>query len=428
MRLVKDDSSQQILYWISYDFANTAYTVIIVTFVYSVYFKNVVCAGLGNRGDFLWAIGCSLSMLIAATLSPILGAIADHSKSKKRFLIVFSLLCIVFSALLSTVQKGMVISGILLFVIANVGFQGGIVFYNAFLPELVPPERLGRTSGYGLAFGYLGAISIILICTPFLIGGWEPKNLAKVRFTFLLQAIFFGLFSLPTFIGLKERRGENAHTFNWSLIRTGFDRLHHTYRHLEHYKELLKFLFAYLVYMEGITTVICFSTIYASNTLGFDLKELVIFYISVQTAGIIGAILFGRLADVILPKRIISSTLVLWMAVTLGAYLANSKPVFWGIGLLAGLAMGSSQAVSRSMVGLLTPKEKLAEFFGFYGVFGKFSAVIGPFVFGAISAITQSQRTAVLSILVFFIVGFILLQLVDEKKGLRQNKIYSGVS
>jgi UMF1 family MFS transporter len=224
-------------------------------------------------------------------------------------------------------------------------------------------------------------------------------------------------------MGLKERRGEDIHTFNLTLIRIGFQRLHHTYRHVQDHKELLKFLFAYLVYMEGITTITCFSTIYASNTLGFHLKELVIFYISVQTAGIIGALLFGRLTDILLPKRIISSTLLLWMAVTVGAYLAKSKPLFWGIGLLAGLAIGSSQAVSRSMVGLLTPKEKLAEFFGFYGVFGKFSAVIGPFVFGAVSAITKSQRTAVLPVMVFFIVGFILLQLVDEEKGLRQNKI-----
>ncbi|HIC90518.1 MAG TPA: MFS transporter [Syntrophaceae bacterium] len=412
-----DRHSREIFCWMLYDFANTAYTVIIVTFVYSVYFKNIVCEGLGNRGDLLWGISCALSMLVAATLSPLLGAIADHSHSKKGFLIWFSLLCIISSGLLSLVQKGMVFLGMFLFILANVGFQGGVVFYNAFLPELVPPDKMGRISGYGWAFGYLGAIFIIFISTPFLIDGWIPENLANIRFTFLLQAAFFAIFSLPAFIGLNQKRRKTPNTFNLGLIKMGFQRLCDTYNHIGRYKELLKFLIAYFVYMEGVTTIIYFSTIYASNTLGFTLKELVGFYVVVHTAGIMGAILFGRLADIILPKRTISITLIMWIIVTVGAYLAYVKAIFWSIGLLAGLAIGSSQAVSRSMMGLLTPKEKVTEFFGFYGVFTKSSAVIGPFVFGVVSALTQSQRFAIISVALFFIVGFILLQWVDEKKG-----------
>lgn len=409
--------SKEVLCWMMYDFANTAYTVIIVTFIYSVYFKNIVCEGLGNLGDLLWSISCSTSMFLAAILSPILGAIADYSYSKKRFLVFFSVFCVIFSSLLFFVEKGMIFLGMSLFILANIGFQAAIVFYNAFLPEIAPPEKLGRVSGYGWALGYLGAIFVVFISFPFLIGGWSKENLPYIRFTFLLQAAFFIIFSLPAFIGLREK-GHNPCGHGFNLIKIGLKRLYDTYKHIRDYKELFKFLIAYFIYMEGITTVIFFSTIYASNTLNFSLKELAEFYIAVQTTGIIGAIIFGKLSDRIFPKRTISITLILWIIVTIGAYLAHIKAIFWIIGLLAGAAIGSSQAVSRSIVGLLTPKEKISEFFGFYGVFGKFSAIIGPFSFGAISVITGSQRVAILSVAAFFVLGFIFLQLVNEKQSI----------
>ncbi|MBU2549381.1 MAG: MFS transporter, partial [Proteobacteria bacterium] len=170
------------------------------------------------------------------------------------------------------------------------------------------------------------------------------------------------------------------------------------------------------IYIEGVTTVIYFSTIYASHTLGFTLKELVLFYIIVQSSGIVGALVFGWLADRLWPRRTVALTLLIWIGVVVTAYLTSSKAVFWGIGLAAGVAMGSSQSVSRSMMAMMTPRAKVAEFFGFYGVFGKFSAAVGPFVFGFMSA-AFGQRTAMLSVGVFFIIGLVLLLTVDEKEG-----------
>lgn len=416
----KNSNRLEVFSWMLYDFANTSFTVMIVTFVYSVYFRDVVGKGLGNKADLLWGLNGSISMAVVAILSPVLGAIADHSGAKKKFLVFFALLCIVFGGLLSFVKEGMILEGMILFIIANIGFQGGNVFYNAFLPEITTQERYGRISGYGWALGYLGAIVIILVCKPLLSGGFEESNLPNVRLTFLLSAVFYLIFSLPIFFCLKERRKRIiAKRKDYSHIVAGFRRLRDTFRNVKQFKELAKYLLSYFTYIEGVTTIIYFSTIYAKDTLHFKISELILFYITVQTTGILGAIFFGRLADRLLPKKTISITLLIWCMVVIGAYLVEDKSAFFIVGMLAGVAMGSSQSASRSMMGLLTPRDKEAEFFGFYGITGRLSATVGPLVFGAISAWTGNQRIAMLAVISFFILGLILLQRVDEDEGIR---------
>ena len=362
---------REILAWMLYDFANTAYTVMIVTFVYGIYFKNVVCQGR-PWGDFLWGLNATISLTLVALSAPILGAMADHARGKKFFLMAFSLLCIVFSGALFFVKEGMIATGMFLFIVANIGFQGSLVFYNAFLPELASESRMNLISGLGWGVGYVGAIIIVAISGPFLRGGFAEENLFNVRLTFVLQAVFYLVFSIPIFIWLKDRGlGPARLKPDRELIRAAFVRLGVTFRSLRHYRELFKFLVAYFIYIEGVTTVIYFSTIYASDTLGFTLGELILFFILVQSAGIVGALGFGWLGDRFGPRRTVAVTLVLWFGVTVAAYFSGSKEVFWWIGAAAGVAMGASQCVSRSMMAMMTPRAKVAEFFWILRYFWK---------------------------------------------------------
>lgn len=390
---------KNILVWSLFDFANTSFAIIVVTFLYAVYFKKVVAQGL-SIGDFYWSLATSISMIITALISPILGAIADYSAGKKRFLLFFTLLCIFSTASLYFVKEGNILSGIFLFVVANIGFEAGLVFYDAFLPEITEPKNYGRVSGYGFAAGYFGSIASLSLVFPFI-------NNNQIRETFIVSAFFFLIFSLPLFIYLKDSRKNIEH--QESYLKIGYKRVWDTISHLKNYKNLALFLLSYFFYIEGVNTVIYFAGNYASSTMGFSEIELIVFFLIVQTTAIIGSIIFGIIADSIGQKKSIIYTLVIWLITVILAFFVESKNHFYIVGLLAGSAMGSCQSISRSMMSLLTPAEKKTEFFGFYSFFGKSSAVLGPLVFGFISYITNSQRLAIISLALFFIIGMILL-------------------
>jgi UMF1 family MFS transporter len=390
---------KNILVWSLFDFANTSFAIIVVTFLYAVYFKKVVAQGL-SIGDFYWSLATSISMIITALISPILGAIADYSAGKKRFLLFFTLLCIFSTASLYFVKEGNILSGIFLFVVANIGFEAGLVFYDAFLPEITEPKNYGRVSGYGFAAGYFGSIASLSLVFPFI-------NNNQIRETFIVSAFFFLIFSLPLFIYLKDSRKNIEH--QESYLKIGYKRVWDTISHLKNYKNLALFLLSYFFYIEGVNTVIYFAGNYASSTMGFSEIELIVFFLTVQTTAIIGSIIFGIIADSIGQKKSIIYTLVIWLITVILAFFVESKNHFYIVGLLAGSAMGSCQSISRSMMSLLTPAEKKTEFFGFYSFFGKSSAVLGPLVFGFISYITNSQRLAIFSLALFFIIGMMLL-------------------
>jgi len=397
-------SKLKIFIWTLFDFANTSYSIIIVTFLYAVYFKQTVAEGK-PVGDLYWSVGTSIAMLVTAIISPILGAIADFSAGKKRFLLFFTLQCIVATALLVFVGKGDVFTGLLLFIIANVGFEAGLVFYDAFLPEITTPKNYGRVSGYGFGMGYLGSLVCLALVYPFIQNG-------EVKITFVIAALFFLVFSLPLFLKLHDTRKpfqkEN------SYLKIGFNRVIWTLRHIKTYKNLSLFLLAYFFYIEGVNTVIFFSGNYASTTLSFTNLELLIFFITVQTTAILGSVVLGILADSIGQKKTIQISLLIWVGTIVLAYFTTSKEMFYVVGLLAGTAMGSSQSTSRSLMSKLTPDEKKTEFFGFYSFFGKSSAILGPLVFGYISFLTGNQRYAISSIGAFFLVGLIILFLVKD--------------
>jgi UMF1 family MFS transporter len=296
------------------------------------------------------------------------------------------------------------------FIGANIAYQTGQVFYNAFLPDLAAPEEVGRLSGYGWAAAYAGGIAMLLFSIPFLKSG-APEN---ARLVFFLTALFYLLFSLPAFLFLGPGPKRAVTQTPTALLSAGFQQVKKTLGRLGEYRQLTRFLLAYFVYMEGVSTISFYASIYAQDTLGFTMPELVQFYLALQTIGVAGAIGFGFLSDRIGPRRSLIILLSLWSLVGVGAAAATSKAVFWAVSSLGALCLASVGAVSRSMIALMVEPRQQAEIFGFYGISGKFSSAVGPLVFGAISHLSGSQRLAMLAVGLLFILGLALLLRVEE--------------
>ncbi len=406
----------RIFSWLLFDFANTSFSVMMVTFAFPLFFKNVICGG-DPSGDAIWGACISISMLLVALISPVLGAQADYSGRRKRFLLIFTLISVISTALLSFTGPGYAIPAAALFILANIGFEGGLVFYDAYLPEITSRRSIGRVSGYGFAMGYLGALAILLLVKPLLSKGITVANMPNLHLSFLLVALFFALFAAPLFLNLRDTKGV-ARAADTARIREGvftsvsrsIGEVAHTVRHIMSYPDLARFLLAFFFYNDAILTVIAFSSIYAQNTLGFTTGELIVFFMTVQTTAILGSVVFGFVTDRIGPKRTIVMTLIIWFVVIFMAILSEGKSLFYMTGLLAGMSMGSSQAASRSLMARLTPKEHITEFFGFYdGTFGKASAIVGPMVFGLVSSQAGSQKAALASLLLFFGLGLAIM-------------------
>lgn len=401
----------QIFIWTLFDLGSNAFIMLILTVVYPVYFTTVLAAGRADA-DFLWGLAFSISMLVAALISPVLGAIADHSAGKKRFLLYFTLLCILSSAFLFYVGEHRLALGFILLILANIGFEAGLVFYDSFLPEITTERSYGRVSGYGFAMGYVGSLLAVLLAYPLLSDGFIPENYSNIRWSFVLSAALFLAFALPLFFVLRDSKKSIDRTESYVTI--GIKRVMTTVRNVKQYGNIGKFLISYFIYFDGINTVVIFASIYATVTLGFTIMELLLFFITIQTTAIGGSLGFGILADSIGRKHTISITLLIWIGVVIGAFFSQDKITFFVIGVIAGIALGSCQASSRSLMSTIIPFSKRTEFFGFYSFFGKASAIIGPALFGLLSTMFD-QRWAILSVGLFFLAGLILLQRVVEK-------------
>jgi len=403
-----------------YDFANSSFTTLIVTVAYSVYFVQVVAGHLGQEGtaERVWFWGYAVSMLVAALLSPALGALADARASKRAFLLWSTLLCVACTALLAFVHAGDVWRGLVLFGLANIAFDLGFLFCSAFLVEIATTETMGRISGYGWGLGYAGGLLSLALAYPFISGGFAESNLPLYRLSFAVTAGFFLLASLPTFLLLRERAVPQPVRAGQAAWQQGFARLAVTARQLRHYRDLFAYLIAYLIYTDAINTVIVASAIFANKVLDFSPSDLIIYFLVTQVTAGLGAVGFGILADRIGAKRTITVTLLAWIALAVAAAFIQTHAQFYVIGLLAGAVLGANQSASRTLVGLFTPVGRQAEFFGFFSVTGKFAAVIGPVVYGEVTAWTGSQRWAILSMAVFFTIGLLAFQRVDEKRGM----------
>ena len=410
---------REILAWCFFDFANSSFSILIVTIGYSVYFVQVVASESGYNPEQLWSWGYACSMFIVALCAPILGATADATARKKRWLGRCTALCVVSTAALFFVVPGDIWFGLIVFGLANIGFDLAFMLYSAFLVEISTRSNMGRISGYGWGFGYLGGLLALGLAFPLLKGGLGPENLVNYRLSFVLTALFFFTASLPTFLYLKERAIPTPLATEQSLWRIGFQRLRRTYGQITRFRELWKYLIAYLIYTDGINTVIIFGGIFASRVLEFTPSELMIYFLIVQIAAGIGAYAFGGIVDRFGPRQTILATLILWVGIAIGAYFVQTSAQFYVLGLIAGAALGSNQSASRTLIGYFTPRDKVGEFFGFFSVSGKFAAMIGPLIYGQITAIAGSQRPAALAMAGFFLIGGAILWTVREQEGIQ---------
>lgn len=409
-----DRTKKELFGWVMFDFANSSFITVIVTVVFSAYFVSHV-VGDEVLGVKYWGWGLALSNLIVMLIGPVIGAMADFSGAKKRFLLATCLTCVVFTACLFFVGEGDILLALFFLILANIGFAAGENFCAAFLPEIATPEEMGKISGYGWAFGYVGGlISLFLCLVIFKVFGQEPL---QVRATFLMTALFFLVSALPTFLWVKERGVARERPAGQSFIAIGFGRLADTFRDMKDFSELIRFLIVFFLFSCGISTVISFSAIYAEQIIGFSKADTLLFFIVVQVSSTIGAFIFGFVEDKIGAKRTIAVALLIWVIVILGAWWSPSKTLFWFVGNLAGLAIGSSQSSSRALVALFTPPEKSAEFFGLWGLSGKFAATVGIYSYSLMTTLTGSMRSAILLTGLFFIAGLIGIFTVNEEKG-----------
>ncbi len=398
-----------------FDFANSSYTTVVVTFAFSLYFTRLVAAG--PAADLWWGRGITVSNVIVLLLSPLLGAIADDSGRKKAFLFGTYVLCVAGTASLWFVRPGYVLTALALFVVSNVAFSFGENFAAAFLPEISTPKNVGRISGFGWGLGYFGGLLSLFAILPFVKDGFELTNLDNLRRVWPTTAAFFLVAALPTFLILRERAPRRSHSLA-HYAASGFTRLATTIRSAAYFKQLVRFLAVFFLFSMGLTSIIAFVSVYAQRTIGFTIPELLGLLLVLQIASAGGAFLFGSIQDRIGARRTIQISLVLWIAVSAAVVTTSDKGVFWVTALFAGLGIGSLQSASRGLVGAFSPVTKSGEFFGLWGLAGKAAYACGPLAFGFVSSLTGSQRTAALVNAAFFVAGFAGMFLVDERAGI----------
>lgn len=427
------DQPKVIASWCLFDWANSAFTTLVVTFVYSTYFTQAIAPD-EVTGTALWSRAVGVSALIIAFLSPALGAAADQRGRRKEFLAATTALCVLATAALAFVAPGTphaVPLALTLFMAGNIGFELGMVFYNAFLPTIASPDRIGRVSGWGWGLGYVGGLGCMVLA---LVGFVQPENpwfgLSKVqgfniRATNLLVAFWFGLFSLPLFLLVEEPplvsekrplRGASSH------LAAALGELRRTLRQISRYREVGKFLLARMIYNDGLVTVWAFGGIYAAGTFGMPLSEVIVFGIVLNVVAGLGALIFGFVDDRIGSKKTVLITLAALGTAVLLAVWAPNKTWLWVAGFIIGIFGGPNQAASRSLMGRIVPQEHQAEFFGFYAFSGKITSFLGPLLLGAVAQAFGSQRAGVATVFLFFLVGAILLATVSEEQGIQLAK------
>jgi UMF1 family MFS transporter len=414
--------------WCMYDWANSAFATTILAAVLPIYFVSIVPEGgvditiLGITfhafATPLWSFSITIAMVIVALSAPVLGAIADYSRAKRQFLIFYTYLGAVFTALLVTVGYGDYLRASLFFIIALIGFAGGNVFYNAFLPEIAPAGEREYVSGKGFAFGYLGG-GLLLILNLLMIQKHAWFGISDAawgsRLSFLTVGIWWGLFAIPTFRSVRDRKDKVVAKV-W-YIRHGFKTLADTLRKMRHFKELVKFLISFLIYNDGVQTVIVMAAIFGREELGFGTSTLIGCLLMVQIIGFPAALFMGKLAQRIGEKRTIYICLIVYCIIVIYGYFMSRPLEFWVLGFLVGLVQGGSQAISRSLYSGLLPVGHSAEFFGFFAIANRFASIFGPLIFGLVAVLTGSIRNSILAVIIFFIVGLVILMTVNVERG-----------
>ena len=407
--------------WCLFDWANSAYFTVIVTFIFATYFTEAVATD-PTAGTTQWGYASSIAGLAIAILAPALGAIADQGRGRKLWAILFSLVCVVATAWLWQVKPApsFVPLALTLVVVATLSAEFAIVFYNAMLPGLVPPERLGRFSGWGWGVGYLGGLCCLALAligfvqtdTPLF--GVGKDEAAHIRATAPMVALWYLAFMLP-FVFLTPDAPGRGHP-PATALRIGLATLARTLREARAQPELWRFLLANMLYIDGLTTLFAFGGIYAAGTFGFSFAEVIQFGIALNVTAAIGAVAFGWIDDRVGPKTTIAAGLIGLILCSAVVLVSASKTVFWIAALLIGLFLGPVQASSRTWMARHAPEARRAELFGLMALSGKATAFLGPLLLAEVTRATGSQRWGMATILLFFAGGLALLASVPAKR------------
>jgi UMF1 family MFS transporter len=398
--------------WSMYDFANSGYTTVVITAVFGAYFVSVIS---GNQpwATFAWTAALSVSYALVLVTGPLVGAWADAHAAKRRLLLVSTIGCVLFTAALWFAGPGETALALALIVLSNYFFGVGENLIAAFLPELADSRAMGRVSGWGWSFGYLGGLAALGICLVYITASGKPAT-QTVPVTMLITAAFFAAAATPTFIFLRER------ALPQRQLESPWLRLARTLRHSKAFLDLRRFLACIVFYQAGITTVISLAAIYADQAMKFTMQQTIVLILVVNVTAALGAFGFGYLQDAIGHVRAIALTLAGWIAMVLIAGFSRDAVSFWIAANLAGLCMGSSQAAGRALVGYLAPPARLAEFFGLWGLAVKAASIAGPLTYGLVTWIfAGNHRLAIFATGLYFVIGLVVLAGVDVERGRR---------
>jgi UMF1 family MFS transporter len=410
---------REVFAWSMYDFANSGYTTVVLTAVFNAYFVSVI-AQKAEWATFAWTAILAVSYLAVMIAGPIIGAYADAHAAKKRVLMAVTAGCVLSTALLYQAGPGTIVWAAVFIIISNFCYAIGENITAAFLPELARPEALGKVSGWGWSWGYVGGLVALGLCLAWIMTAASrgQSTAEAVPATNLITAAVYALGALVTFIWLKERAVPVPPTRAAPDAASAFGRLARTAREATRYRDLWRVFLCGTCYQAGVATVITLAAIYAQEVMGFTTQDTLVLVLVVNVTACVGALAFGYVQDAIGKKKALAITLVGWMAMVGFAWFATTAPLFWVAANLAGLCMGSSQSAGRALVAFFSPPDRAAEFFGLWGVATRLSAILGPLTYGTVSwASGGNHRLAMLITIVFFIAALLVLAGVDEARG-----------
>ncbi len=405
---------RRVFCWAMYDWANSAYTTLLIT-VLIAYVQRVVFPAeqWGRTGAVVWAWGISLSMFLGAVLSPIVGAIADAQANKRRWLAITALSGSAAAILLGVVSPRMYVLVVILFVFANLMLELSLGIYNGFLPEIVTDEEMNRASAWGYGLGYLGGgIALVLAMLLLQFGGslGLATMASRLQASLILMGAWWGLFSMPALLVLRDEQQRSAADVTIrQTIRAGGMDVMQTIRSLRSRVPLALFLLSFLFYNDGVQTVISQASTFALQELSFPEADLMAVILMIQFLALPGSLIIGRCADAYGDKPTLLGCLLVWCVVLIGALFVNDQLGFWWLAAVIAFVLGGTQSVSRSLMAVMIPSGQNAQYFGFFNLSGKATSFIGTFLFGAIVATTGSSRTAVFGLLPLFLLGALLL-------------------
>ncbi len=410
---------REVLGWAMYDFANSGYTTVVLTAVFSAYFVGAVAGG-ADWATLAWTTTLSVSYLITLLTAPSMGAWADAYAAKKRLLAMVTVLCVLATAGLALVQPGDVALGVALIIVSNVAYSWGESTSYAFLPELAKPEAMGKVSGWGWGLGYAGGMLTLGLCLAWVLSAQaqgEPAS-AFVPVTMLITAAMYGAAALVTFALLREHAKPDPLAMQRDGFQASLLRLRHTWQHAREYRDFMWLQLCAVCYQGGVAVAVALSAVYAEQVIGFKTQETMFLIFALNGAAMVGALLFGYWQDRVGHKLALGVTLVGWALTCWLAATSETKGEFWVAAAIAGVCMGTSQSAGRAMAGLLAPPQRLAEFYGLWGVATRLASIIGPMLYGLVNWVTQGDhRSSILSTMALFVVALLALLPLNMQRG-----------